>query len=88
MFGLVLALGTFTFGTAIHSVHHLSEPQKAAECPVFAASQHVTGALAGQCELYVPILATTDAPHGMDDAPSCAPCFQPARPRAPPRSHT
>jgi hypothetical protein len=88
MFGLVLVLGTFTFGTAIHSVHHLSDPQKAVECLVFSASQHVTGTLAEQCEAYVPILAITNAPHGMDDASSCAPCFQPARPRAPPRFHT
>lgn len=88
MFGLVLVLGTFTFGTAIHSVHHLSEPQKAAECPVFSASQHVTGTLADQGELCVPILAIAGAPHGMDDAPSFTPYFRPARPRAPPRFHT
>jgi hypothetical protein len=87
MFGLVLVLGTFTFGTAIHSVHHLSEPQKAVECPVFSASQHVTGTLAEQCDLYVPILAITCAPHGMYDAPPFTPCFQPAQPRAPPRFH-
>ena len=88
MFGLVIVLGTFTFGTAIHSVHHLSEPQKAVECQVFLASQHVTGTLAEQCELYVPILAITGAPRDMDDAPSFTPYFQPARPRAPPSFHT
>jgi hypothetical protein len=87
MFGLVLALGTFTFGTAIHSVHHLSEPQKAAECPVFSASQHVTGTLAEHCDLYAPTLAITRAPHDMYDAPPFTPCFQPAQPRAPPRFH-
>jgi hypothetical protein len=87
-FGLVVMLGAFTFGTAIHSVHHLSEPQKAVECPVFSASQHVTGALAEQCDLYVPIHAIRGAPHGIDDAPPFTPYFQPARPRAPPRFHT
>jgi hypothetical protein len=43
--GLVLVLGTFTFGIAVHSVHHLSEPEKATECLVFSASQHVSGTL-------------------------------------------
>jgi hypothetical protein len=88
IFGLVLVLGTFTFGTAIHSVHHLSEPQKAVECPVFSASQHVSGILAEQCEFSVLMLAITGAPHGIDDAPSFTPYFQPARPRAPPNFHT
>ena len=40
-FGLVLVLGTFTFGIAVHAVHHLSEPGKAAECLVFSASQQL-----------------------------------------------
>lgn len=87
MFGLVFGLSTFIFGTAIHSVHHLSEPQKAAECPVFSASQHVTGTLAEKCELHLPIRAITATPDGMDDAPPFLPCFQPAQPRAPPRFH-
>lgn len=38
-----LVLGFFAFQTAFHSVHHLSDPQKGAQCPVFSASQHVIG---------------------------------------------
>jgi hypothetical protein len=86
MFGLILVLGTFTFGIAIHSVHHLSEPQKAAECPVFSASQHVTGALIEPGDLYTPALAITRTSPGDGDAPTFARHFQPDQPRAPPSS--
>ena len=44
--GLALVLGIFTLGIAVHSVHHLLEPEKAAECLVFSASQHLSGTLA------------------------------------------
>jgi hypothetical protein len=84
MFGLVLVLGTFAFGTAVHSVHHLSEPLKAAECPVFSASQHITGTLADPGDLYVPIFALTRTSPSACEAPTFSSCFQPAQPRAPP----
>jgi hypothetical protein len=86
IFGLVLALSTFTFGTAVHSVHHLSEPQKAAECPVFSASQHISGTLAEPGTLYVPMLAIAAAFPGTCDAPTSTPYYRPAQPRAPPTS--
>jgi hypothetical protein len=86
VFGLVLMLATFTFGTAVHSVHHLSEPQKAAECPVFSASQHISGTLAEPGALYVPMLAIAAAFPGTCEAPTFTLCFQPAQPRAPPLS--
>jgi hypothetical protein len=88
IFGLVLVLGTFTFGTAVHSVHHFSEPQKAAECPVFSASQHISGTLAEPGDLYVPVLAIAAALAGSSEAPIFTPCFQPCQPRAPPSSPT
>jgi hypothetical protein len=88
IFGLVLVLGTFAFGTAVHSVHHLSEPQRAAECPVFSASQHLTGTLVEPGDLYVPVLASAAAFSAACEAPTFTPCFQPAQPRAPPSSLT
>ena len=88
IFGLVLVLGTFTFGTAVHSVHHLSEPQKAAECPVFSASQHVSGTLSAAGDLYAPFLATAAAFPDTCEVPTFTLCFQPAQPRAPPSSPT
>jgi hypothetical protein len=81
---LTLVLGVFTFGIAIHAVHHLSEPAQAAECPVFFASQHVTGASADTCELYLPILVVAGLSIVRFDAPVLAPAFHPAQPRAPP----
>lgn len=65
--GLVLVLGTFTFGIAVHSVHHLSEPGKAAECLVFSASQHASGTLSEPCDVHIPgpavTIASPDNPH-------------------------
>ena len=84
--GLVLILGTFAFGTAVHAVHHLTEPQKAAECPVFSASQHITGTLAEPSALHVPVVASGGTSSGACEAPTFTPCFQPAQPRAPPLS--
>jgi hypothetical protein len=40
---LVLLLGIFAGETAIHSVHHWQDPHQAERCPVYSASQHVTG---------------------------------------------
>jgi hypothetical protein len=82
--GLALALGVFTFGVAIHAVHHLSEPQKAAECPVFTASQHVTGAPTDTCELDDPALAVGEPSIVGSEAPTLTLYFRPAQPRAPP----
>jgi hypothetical protein len=82
--GLVFVLGFFTFGIAVHAVHHLDEPERASECPVFSASQHVTGAPAEACDLYVPAHATAGLSIIRFDAPTLAPYFHPAQPRAPP----
>jgi xanthosine utilization system XapX-like protein len=40
---LVLLLGIFAGETAVHSVHHWQDPHQAERCPVYSASQHVTG---------------------------------------------
>jgi hypothetical protein len=81
---LILALGVFTLGTAIHSVHHLSEPAKAAECPVFAAAQHVPGSLAEPGDLYAPGLGHTETSCNDSEVPTFTPYYRPAQPRAPP----
>ena len=41
---LALLVGGFGLEVAVHSVHHFSDPQGAASCMFFAASQHVQGA--------------------------------------------
>jgi hypothetical protein len=83
-FALVLVLTTFTFGTAVHSVHHLSEPQKAAECPVFSASQHISGTLAEPGTLFVQLLTVTETFPGACEAPTFTLYFRPDQPRASP----
>src|SRR5262249_57716163 len=37
---LALLVGVFGLEAAVHSVHHLADPQSAASCPLYAASQH------------------------------------------------
>ncbi len=43
---LVLLVALFGLESAVHSVHHLSDPQAAGSCAMFSASQHVAGACA------------------------------------------
>jgi hypothetical protein len=43
LLALAFLVALFGFQTAVHSVHHLSDPQSAASCAIFAASQHVPG---------------------------------------------
>jgi hypothetical protein len=40
---LAVLLGIFACETAMHSAHHLTNPHQAERCPVYSASQHVTG---------------------------------------------
>jgi hypothetical protein len=82
--GLVLVLGTFTFGIAVHAVHHLSEPEKASECLVFSASQHVSGTLDESCDVHAPGLAVTTASPDYPDVPTFILHYRFDLPRAPP----
>jgi ABC-type Fe3+ transport system permease subunit len=81
---LVLILGVFTFELAIHSVHHLSDPAKTAQCSVFFAAQYVTGALAHICDVYALVLAVAEPALSNVDAPTFTPAFRLDQPRAPP----
>jgi hypothetical protein len=82
--GLALALGTFTFGIAVHSVHHLPEPEKAADCLVFSASQHVSGTLTEPCDVHGSGLAVTTASPDNPDVPAFILGCRSDLPRAPP----
>jgi hypothetical protein len=82
--GLVLVLGTFTFGIAIHSVHHLLEPESAAHCLIFSTSQHVSGSLAEPCDTHAPVLAVTTPSPGTRDGATFSPGCRADLPRAPP----
>jgi hypothetical protein len=80
----VLVLGTVTLGIAVHSVHHLLEPEKSAECVVFSASQHVSGTLAEPCDVHVPGPAVTTASPDNPDVPAFILDCRSDLPRAPP----
>ena len=82
--GLVLVLGTFTFGIAVHAVHHLSEPEKATECLIFSVSQHASGTLDEPCDVHAPGLAVTTASPDNPDVPTCILHYRSDLPRAPP----
>ena len=81
---LVLAVSTFTFGTAVHAVHHLSAPGKAAECLVFSASQHVSGTLDEPCDIRAPGVSVTSAFLANPEVPTYILRCGADLPRAPP----
>jgi hypothetical protein len=72
---LVVLLGIVACESAIHSVHHLKDPRHAEACPVFSASQHITGLTASTAtpDLPPPSVASgrpaTDAVQARSRAP-------------------
>jgi hypothetical protein len=83
-FCFVLILSLYAFSIAIHSVHHLFDPQQGTECPGFLASQHVTGTSAETWDLFAPSLAVEEPPSGSFDTPTPTLVCRPNQPRAPP----
>lgn len=81
---LALVLGFFAFETAVHSVHHLSDPQKATQCQVLSASQHVTGAPAETSGLCAPPLAAEARPSAGAESLLPPGFLRPDQGRAPP----
>ena len=59
---LTLVVALFGLESAIHSVHHLSDPMAAASCATFSASQHVPGAGAEPSHVGAPTWITRPAP--------------------------
>jgi len=51
---LAVLLGVSGLEAAIHSVHHLADPESGQSCRVLSATQHVTGALAETAALCSP----------------------------------
>lgn len=83
-FALALGLGVFTFGVAVHAVHHLTEPERAAECPVYFASQHIPCAPIDTCDGCVPGVVVAGAVESCLAGPVLTSYLHPAQPRAPP----
>jgi len=81
---LALGLGVFTFGVAVHAVHHLAEPEKAAECPVYFASQHIPCAPVDTCDGCVPGVVVAGPVESCIVGPVLPSYLHLAQPRAPP----
>ncbi len=81
---LGLLVGLFGVESAIHSVHHFSDPQSAASCALFSASQHAHGA--GSQTVATGIPTWTAQPSPTFDAEEIRPlqAFRSHEGRAPP----
>jgi hypothetical protein len=81
---LSLVLTVFTVETALHSVHHLADPEAGADCSVLSASQNLAW---GGADLVAtdspPLDVTTAAPVRSDDGPRWQ-LHRPSQGRAPP----
>lgn len=51
---LAFTLGFASVEVAVHSVHHMGDPEGAPSCQVHSASQHVAGAIANPSQLCAP----------------------------------
>lgn len=83
---LVVLLGYFVYEAAIHSVHHLFEPDGGARCTVLAATQQVTGTLTDVGVLCPPIEMTESPTATGAEQLLPARDFGPHEGRAPPSS--
>jgi hypothetical protein len=82
--GLSLALGVLTLETAVHSVHHLADPETAANCAVLSGSQDLSWGEAQAIAADAPPLCVAPAPLlQAEDAPQSL-IYRPHRGRAPP----
>jgi hypothetical protein len=81
---LALALGFVSVEVAVHSVHHMGDPEGAASCQVLSASQHVDGAIENPSNLCAPpAVPAALVPSAHDQIPS-ARFSHPDEGRAPP----
>jgi len=61
--GLVLVLGVFALESAVHSVHHLTDPEAQGTCPVLSGSQHLSwGDVEAIADSGAPLLCESSAP--------------------------
>jgi len=81
---LALLVGLLGLESAVHSVHHVSDPDAAASCAVFAASQHVAGTGAEVLDLASPTPAGVPVALAGAERPRPLPAFSAHEGRAPP----
>jgi hypothetical protein len=82
--GLSLTLGLFSMETAVHSVHHLADPETATTCPVLCAAEHLAWGAVPAPATEAPPLCVAAAPLlRRDEGPQSA-IYRPHQGRAPP----
>ena len=79
-----LLVGVFGVESAIHSVHHFSDPQAAASCPLFSASQHAQAAGTPTVDTGAPTWTVEPSPGISLDRIMLLRAFSPHEGRAPP----
>jgi hypothetical protein len=84
MLGLAVLVALFGFQTAVHSVHHLSDPQREASCAIFAASQHLPGTCAEPSVAAVPLWTAMPSPPAFQEHVHSPEAFGSPEGRAPP----
>jgi hypothetical protein len=82
---LVVLLGILACESAIHSVHHLKDPRHAEACPVFSASQHVTGLTASTGTPDLPPPSVASGRSATDSVQAHSRSLDGEQSRAPPR---
>ncbi len=80
---LALLLEFLAFESSLHSAHHLSDPEEAAQCVVLAVSQHLSGVGAETSEVCTQLLAV-EAPAPVRTERSLLTLVRPDIGRAPP----
>ncbi len=80
---VALVLAVFACESAIHAVHHLTDPRQAEGCPVFSASQHVTGLTASATPDVPPPAAVSGRP-AIHPVQRLSRALDGKQPRAPP----
>jgi hypothetical protein len=85
---LCLLFALFGLESAIHSVHHLSDPQSAASCALYSAFQHAPGAVAAAADAGAPTWAVEPATPPDIERVRPLQAFRPHEGRAPPASRS
>jgi disulfide bond formation protein DsbB len=84
MLALALVVALFGLESAVHSVHHLSDPQAAASCAVLSASQHAPGTCADIPDVGTPTWTAERSPAVGTEIIRPLQAFGPPDGRAPP----
>jgi len=85
---LLLGLGAFGLQAAVHSVHHLFDPDAAAHCDVVAASTHVIAAGGGSPAATCPPVSVAEARAAADAARVEVRTLRAEQGRAPPAARS